>query len=77
MTGDSSGSSGPLSPAGGPAYNQLRSGHLAGKAGLGFTADPDTFLLALVGTSVLFNFLPDKILDENFFFSWQAAAARP
>ena len=28
-----------------------------------------------IGTDLLFNILPDKTLDENFFFSWQVATA--
>ena len=29
-----------------------------------------------VGSNVLFNFMPDKVLDENFFFSWQLVTFR-
>lgn len=42
--------------------------------GLGFDWFLSTNLAA--GTSVLFNFLPDEVLDEDFFFSWQVATVR-
>ncbi len=29
-----------------------------------------------IGTQMMFNFLPEKTLDEEFFFSWQIAGVR-
>ncbi len=29
-----------------------------------------------VGSSIMFNVMPDSVIGENFFFSWQMGAAR-
>ena len=44
--------------------------------GVGFGADyPITDSVSL-GSSMLFNFLPDDVVDENFYFSWQVVGVR-
>jgi len=40
--------------------------------GAEFILSPDLSL----GTHMLFNVIPDKVIDENFFFSWQVVTAR-